>query len=75
MSGAGLTNGAFYPHVESKAELVRESLAAALEGQLQQLRTVLDAGGLEAGLAAYLSPEHRDPCGLMRYFSPVARRA
>jgi AcrR family transcriptional regulator len=60
MSEAGLTNGAFYPHFESKAELVRESLAAALEGQLQQLRAVLDAGGLEAGLAAYLSPEHRD---------------
>ena len=30
MSDAGLTNGAFYPHFESKAELVRESLVAAL---------------------------------------------
>ena len=60
MSEAGLTNGAFYPHFESKAELVRESLAAALEGQTQQLRAALDAGGLEAALAAYLSPEHRD---------------
>ena len=27
MSDAGLTNGAFYPHFKSKADLVRESLA------------------------------------------------
>jgi AcrR family transcriptional regulator len=33
MSDAGLTNGAFYPHFESKAELVRESVVAALEAQ------------------------------------------
>ena len=38
MSEAGLTNGAFYPHFESKAELVRESVAAALEDQTKQLQ-------------------------------------
>src|SRR5205814_5328586 len=55
MSEAGLTNGAFYPHFRSKAELVRESLMAALEEQSAQIRDVLAAGGLEAALAAYLS--------------------
>src|SRR5438270_2419124 len=60
MSEAGLTNGAFYPHFRSKADLVRESLGAALEEQSDQMRQALAAGGLEAVLAAYLSPEHRD---------------
>ena len=63
MSEAGLTNGAFYPHFRSKAELVRESLATALEDQTQQMREALAAGGLEAVLAAYLSAEHRDNPG------------
>ena len=63
MSDAGLTNGAFYPHFQSKADLVRASVAAALEDQLNQLRQVLAAGGLEAAIAAYLSAEHRDNPG------------
>ena len=33
MSDAGLTNGAFYPHFSSKADLVRESVAEAMDGQ------------------------------------------
>lgn len=60
MQDAGLTNGAFYPHFQSKTELVRESLAAALEAQAQQMAEILDAGGLEGVIATYLSPEHRD---------------
>ncbi|MGR4865325.1 TetR/AcrR family transcriptional regulator [Caulobacter sp. LARHSG274] len=60
MHDAGLTNGAFYPHFESKAELVRESLAAALEAQAEQMAGILAAGGLEGLIATYLSPEHRD---------------
>jgi TetR/AcrR family transcriptional repressor of nem operon len=60
MQDAGLTNGAFYPHFQSKTELVRESLAAALEAQAQQMEEVLAAGGLEGVIATYLSPEHRD---------------
>ena len=60
MNDAGLTNGAFYPHFASKAELVKECVVQALETQSQQVREVLDAGGIEAAIAAYLSPEHRD---------------
>src|SRR5215216_6519001 len=41
MSEAGLTNGAFYPHFQSKAELVGESVAAALEDQTKQLQEIL----------------------------------
>jgi TetR/AcrR family transcriptional regulator, transcriptional repressor for nem operon len=63
MSDAGLTNGAFYPHFQSKAELVRESVAAALEDQSHQLQGSVAAGGLEAVLAVYLSTGHRDDPG------------
>ena len=60
MSDAGLTNGAFYPHFQSKAELVRETLATALEDQATRMRELMAAGGAEAAITAYLSPEHRD---------------
>jgi TetR/AcrR family transcriptional repressor of nem operon len=63
MSDAGLTNGAFYPHFQSKADLVRESLTSALEDQSHRLQEAFTAGGLEAVLAAYLSAEHRDNPG------------
>jgi TetR/AcrR family transcriptional repressor of nem operon len=63
MSDAGMTNGAFYPHFRSKAELIRESVAAALKDQSSQLQNVLDAGGPGAAIAAYLSAEHRDNPG------------
>lgn len=60
MSDAGLTNGAFYPHFKSKAELVRESVAAAMEDQANLMRDLANSGGLEAAIDAYLSAEHRD---------------
>ena len=63
MSDAGLTNGAFYPHFQSKAELVRESVATAMDGQADKMREIMAAGGLEAAIAAYLSAEHRDDPG------------
>lgn len=63
MSGAGLTNGAFYPHFQSKAELVRESLTAAMDDQSNLMREIIAEGGVEAAIAAYLSPEHRDNPG------------
>ncbi len=60
MSEAGLTNGAFYPHFQSKTELVRECMLAAMEGQTSQVQELIHEGGLKALIAAYLSPEHRD---------------
>lgn len=63
MSDAGLTNGAFYPHFKSKAALVGASVSAALEQQFAQIDSLLAAGGPEAAIAAYLSPEHRDDPG------------
>lgn len=60
MSEAGLTNGAFYPHFHSKTELVRECMVTAMESQSKQVRELMAEGGLEAIIAAYLSPEHRD---------------
>jgi AcrR family transcriptional regulator len=59
MGEAGLTNGAFYPHFESKDALVREALASALADQQQRLeedqRTGLD---LEGAIRRYLNPAH-----------------
>lgn len=63
MRDAGLTNGAFYPHFQSKAELVGESVVAALEDQSKLFQEAMASGGLEAVLAIYLSPEHRDHPG------------
>ena len=63
MSDAGLTNGAFYPHFQSKAALVRETVAAALEDQSEQIREALAAGGLTMAIDAYLSAAHRDNPG------------
>ena len=78
MSDAGLTNGAFYPHFKSKADLVRESLAAAMDDQSAQLREMVADGGLEAVIAAYLSPEHRDNpqagCTLSALLPELARQ-
>ncbi len=53
MSEAGLTNGAFYPHFRSKAELVSESVAAALEDQSNHLQEAFRwrPGGGSRGLS------------------------
>ena len=58
-----ITNGAFYPHFRSKAELVRESVGAALEHQSAQMRQALASGGPEMAIEAYLSAAHRDNPG------------
>jgi TetR/AcrR family transcriptional regulator, transcriptional repressor for nem operon len=63
MKDAGLTNGAFYPHFPSKADLVRETISDALGRQAVWLRGVLDDGGLDRLIDIYLSPEHRDNPG------------
>jgi TetR/AcrR family transcriptional repressor of nem operon len=61
MADAGLTNGAFYAHFESKEDLV----ATAVADQLREQRTSVsaqapDRAGLEQYVRAYLSVEHRD---------------
>lgn len=61
MKDAGLTNGAFYAHFESKDDLV----ATAVADQLREQRDTFSAqapgrGGLEQIMRAYLSVEHRD---------------
>jgi TetR/AcrR family transcriptional repressor of nem operon len=63
MSEAGLTNGAFYPHFQSKADLVRESVVAAADAQSDKMRQMIAEGGLETVIREYLSPEHRDNPG------------
>lgn len=63
MKDAGMTNGAFYPHFPSKADLVRETVSDALSQQATWLRGVLDEGGLQRIVDIYLSPDHRDEPG------------
>ncbi|WP_045835403.1 TetR/AcrR family transcriptional regulator [Hyphomicrobium sp. 99] len=65
MGEAGLTNGAFYAHFESKEALVREALANALANQQDGLdeeqRTGID---LEGAIRRYLNRAHlEDPAG------------
>jgi TetR/AcrR family transcriptional repressor of nem operon len=63
MSDAGLTNGAFYAHFESKEDLVANVLADQLRVQRESFDArPPDRAGLEAFIRAYLSPWHRDQC-------------
>ena len=61
MADAGLTNGAFYAHFESKDDLVAHIVAEELRLQAERLRA-LEPGpkSLEGFIREYLSPEHRD---------------
>jgi AcrR family transcriptional regulator len=64
MADAGLTNGAFYTHFESKEHLVREVLLDVLEQRREAMQNALESGaGLEEGLRQYLSASHRDAPG------------
>jgi AcrR family transcriptional regulator len=64
MSDAGLTNGAFYTHFDSKEDLVRAVLLNGLDRREERLRTVAaDNAGLDATIRDYLSPRHRDHPG------------
>jgi TetR/AcrR family transcriptional regulator, transcriptional repressor for nem operon len=64
MAEAGLTNGAFYIHFESKQDLIRAVLDDALARREQVWRKLEDAdGGLVAMIDDYLSARHRDNPG------------
>ena len=64
MSDAGLTNGAFYAHFESKDDLVANVVADQLRTQLKGYDALRPGReGLEDFLREYLSPEHRDNPG------------
>ena len=64
MKDAGLTNGAFYAHFASKAELVATTLTAQLRSQQAQLAALTPGpDGTEQFVRAYLSLEHRDNPG------------
>lgn len=59
MAEAGLTNGAFYPHFESKEVLLREALADALADQHARFEHDSHAGcGIERVVRRYLNKEH-----------------
>jgi TetR/AcrR family transcriptional repressor of nem operon len=61
MSGAGLTNGAFYAHFSSKEDLVEAVLTSALRRREERLRAASEADeGLEDVIRDYLNPSHRD---------------
>src|ERR1700688_773009 len=64
MTDAGLTNGAFYTHFESKEDLVRAVLSNALGNREARLRNAARSeSGLEVSIRDYLSPRHRDNPG------------
>ena len=56
MADAGLTNGAFYAHFDSKEDLVATTVAE----QLREQRARYSTQSLEEIVRGYLSPEHRD---------------
>ena len=63
MSDAGLTNGAFYGHFDSKEDLVANVLADQLRAQRESFGSQpSNRAGLEAFIRSYLSPQHRDDC-------------
>lgn len=64
MSAAGLTNGAFYAHFDSKEDLVRAVLLDAFGRRQQRLRANLENKvGLATTVRNYLSARHRDGAG------------
>lgn len=78
MSDAGLTNGAFYAHFQSKEHLVREAVVAAIADQIAQSASRLESVGLESAFRAYLNPAHRDHpsqgCASAALLAEIARR-
>jgi TetR/AcrR family transcriptional repressor of nem operon len=61
MADAGLTNGAFYAHFDSKEDLVGTVVADQLRRQAEAYESLPPGrAGLEDFVREYLSPRHRD---------------
>jgi len=61
MADAGLTNGAFYAHFDSKDDLVATVVGDQLARQASEFSKLPDGrAGLQVFVRDYLSPEHRD---------------
>jgi TetR/AcrR family transcriptional repressor of nem operon len=61
MADAGLTNGAFYAHFDSKDDLVATVIADQLARQASEFGNLPGGrAGLEVFVGQYLSPAHRD---------------
>jgi TetR/AcrR family transcriptional regulator, transcriptional repressor for nem operon len=81
MKLAGLTHGGFYNHFDSRAALVGEAIAFAMDQMTERWKKLADgkANGerFEALIADYLSPRHRDDpkrgCALPALAADVAR--
>jgi TetR/AcrR family transcriptional repressor of nem operon len=62
MADAGLTNGAFYAHFESKEDLVRQVLSNPRHNEMRRAATASD-DDIEGAIRGYLSSDHRDNPG------------
>jgi AcrR family transcriptional regulator len=61
MKDAGLTNGAFYAHFESKEDLVATAVSDQLRDQREWLAAIPPGrAGIEQMVREYLAPGHRD---------------
>lgn len=63
MQAVGLTHGAFYAHFPTKQALVEAALDDAVEQTLARWPQPETPAGLDAFVADYLSPRHRDDPG------------
>ncbi len=81
MKLAGLTHGGFYNHFDSRAALVGEAIAFAMDQMTERWKKLAngkaDGGRFEALVADYLSRRHRDNpkhgCALPALAADVAR--
>jgi TetR/AcrR family transcriptional regulator, transcriptional repressor for nem operon len=81
MKLAGLTHGGFYNHFDSRAALVAEAIAFAMDQMVERWEKLANGKGngnrFEALIADYLSPRHRDNpkhgCALPVLAADVAR--
>jgi TetR/AcrR family transcriptional repressor of nem operon len=77
MAEAGLTHGGFYAHFESKEDLLREAMVAAMDSTRERLNRAAEKNGLEGLVRRYLRPSHRDTpqdgCTIASLVAEIAR--